>query len=116
MSDTKPTTDPKGALADIQALARVALESDDPVVMRRDLEMIVTITEEALQPKDGRDQFALNFWNPFPLATIKGRTVFPDVTIVLRDVCPLSGQKGLRAILLRAKWCRRHQAICHWKP
>ncbi len=52
MSDTKPTTDPKGALADIQALARVALESDDPVVMRRDLEMIVTITEEALRTKD----------------------------------------------------------------
>ena len=33
MSDTKPTTDPKGALADIQALARVALESDDPVLL-----------------------------------------------------------------------------------
>ena len=52
MSDTKPTTDPKETLAAILALARVALESNDPVVMRRDLEMILTITEEALQPQD----------------------------------------------------------------
>ena len=52
MSDTKPTPDPKDALADIQALARVALESNDPIVMRRDLEFILTITEEALQPQE----------------------------------------------------------------
>jgi hypothetical protein len=39
-------------LADIQALTRVALESADPAVMRRDLEMILMITEEALQPPD----------------------------------------------------------------
>ena len=52
MSATKPTKDPKETLADIQALARVALESNDPVVMRRDLEMILTIAEEALQPQD----------------------------------------------------------------
>ena len=50
MNDTKPTPDPKGALADIRVLARVALESNDPIVMRRDLEMILTITEEALKP------------------------------------------------------------------
>jgi hypothetical protein len=37
MSDDKPTLDPAKALADIRTLARVALESADPVVMRRDL-------------------------------------------------------------------------------
>ena len=52
MSDTKPTPDPKGTLADIRTLARVALESNDPVVMRRDLEMILTIVETALPPQD----------------------------------------------------------------
>jgi hypothetical protein len=52
MSDTKPSTDPKETLADILALARVALESNDPVVMRRDLELILTIAEGALQPQD----------------------------------------------------------------
>ncbi len=31
MSDTKPTTDPKGALADIQALARVARRASGSV-------------------------------------------------------------------------------------
>ncbi|MDR6305836.1 hypothetical protein GGQ85_003561 [Nitrobacter vulgaris] len=46
------TLDPTKALADIQALTRVALESADPAVMRRDLEMILMITEEALQPPD----------------------------------------------------------------
>lgn len=52
MSDANPTTDPEEALADIGALARAALESNDPIVMRRDLEMILTITEEALKPQD----------------------------------------------------------------
>lgn len=46
--------DPKAALIDIQALVRVALGSSDPVVMRRDLELILTITEEALKVKAGR--------------------------------------------------------------
>ena len=52
MNDNQPTPDPRKALADIHARARVALESADPVVMRRDLELILTITEEALQPPD----------------------------------------------------------------
>jgi hypothetical protein len=52
MSDAKPSPDPKYTLADIQTLARVALESNDPIIMRRDLEMILTITEEALKPQD----------------------------------------------------------------
>ena len=54
MNDATPTGEPplEEALADIRPLARVALESNDPVVMRRDLEMILTITEEALQPQD----------------------------------------------------------------
>ena len=54
MSNTTPTGEPplEEALVDIRTLARVALESNDPVVMRRDLEMILTITEEALQPQD----------------------------------------------------------------
>ena len=46
------TLDPTKALADIQALTRVALESADPAVMRRDLEMILMITEEAPHPPD----------------------------------------------------------------
>jgi hypothetical protein len=45
------SVDPEGALADIQALVRVALGSTDPDVMRRDLELILTITEEALKAK-----------------------------------------------------------------
>lgn len=52
MGDTDITLGPTEALADIQTLARVALESNDPIVMRRDLEMILTITEDALQPQD----------------------------------------------------------------
>ena len=51
MSETKSTKDPKGALADVQTLARVALESNDPIVMRRDLELILTIVETALPPR-----------------------------------------------------------------
>ena len=51
MSEDKPNQNVRGALADIQALVRAALESADPVVMRHDLEMILTITEEALQPR-----------------------------------------------------------------
>ena len=54
MPDTTPTGEPsqEEALVDIRMLARVALESNDPIVMRRDLELILTITEEALQPPD----------------------------------------------------------------
>jgi hypothetical protein len=51
MGDTDVTLDPTEALADIQTLARIALEINDPIVMRRDLEMILTITEEALKPR-----------------------------------------------------------------
>ncbi len=51
MSDDKPHLDPTKALADIQMLVRAALQSADPDVMRRDLELILTITEEALQPR-----------------------------------------------------------------
>ena len=49
-----PIGHPKGALVDIQTLVRVALGSSDPVVMRRDLELILTITEEALKVKAGQ--------------------------------------------------------------
>ncbi len=52
MGDTDVTVDPTEALVDIQTLARVALESADPLVMRRDLELILTITEGALRPQD----------------------------------------------------------------
>jgi hypothetical protein len=52
LMNDNPSLDPRKALVDIQALARVALESADPVVMRHDLEMILTITEGALQPPD----------------------------------------------------------------
>jgi hypothetical protein len=45
------SVDSEGALADIQALVRVALGNTDPDVMRFDLEFILTITEEALQPR-----------------------------------------------------------------
>jgi hypothetical protein len=51
MSDDKPIPDPTKALADIQALVRAALESADPVVMRHDLEMILTIVDKALHPQ-----------------------------------------------------------------
>ena len=47
MSHDKPSPDPMKALADIQALVRAALESADPVVMRHDLEMILTILDKA---------------------------------------------------------------------
>ena len=46
MNDNQQTLDPMKVLADIQALVRVALESADPDVMQRDLELILTITEE----------------------------------------------------------------------
>ena len=52
MNDNQQTLDPLKVLADIQVLVRVALESADPDVIRRDLELILTITEEALQPPD----------------------------------------------------------------
>ena len=54
MSDDKPNQNFRGALVDIQALVRVALESADPVVMRHDLELILTITEEELQTRDAK--------------------------------------------------------------
>jgi hypothetical protein len=50
MSDDNPTLDPAKTLADIQALVRAALESADPVVMRHDLEMILTIVDKASHP------------------------------------------------------------------
>jgi hypothetical protein len=49
MSDTsigEPTLEE--ALVDVRTLARVALESDDVAVIKRDLEMIVTIAEMVL--------------------------------------------------------------------
>jgi hypothetical protein len=52
MSDAdRPSDDPKDALADIQILARFALQSGDMVVMTRDLEMILTIAEMVLPPR-----------------------------------------------------------------
>ena len=36
---------------DIRTLARVALESEDTAVMKRDLEMILTIVDKALPRK-----------------------------------------------------------------
>jgi hypothetical protein len=50
MSDTKRTLKPtfEGALVDIRTLASIALKSGDQTRMKRDLEMILTITEEAL--------------------------------------------------------------------
>lgn len=53
MSDTKPAPKPtlEGALVDIRTLARVALESGDTAVMKRDLEMILTIAEMVLPKK-----------------------------------------------------------------
>jgi hypothetical protein len=55
MNDNQQMLDPIKALVDIQALVRIALESADPVVMPRDLELILTITEEALP--GGRREF-----------------------------------------------------------
>ena len=43
MNDNQTTPDHRKALADIDALVRAALESADPVVMRHDLEMILTV-------------------------------------------------------------------------
>ena len=50
MNDTTPPGEPslEEALVDIRTLARVALESADPTVMKRDLEMILTIAEMVL--------------------------------------------------------------------
>jgi len=47
MSDTKPTAEPilAEAMVDVRTLARIALESDDIAVIKRDLEMILTIPE-----------------------------------------------------------------------
>ncbi|WP_165475222.1 hypothetical protein [Nitrobacter sp. Nb-311A] len=47
MSD-QPPLGPEEALVDIRTLARVALESDDAAVMKRDLEMILAIVETTL--------------------------------------------------------------------
>ena len=51
MSDTKPPMEPtlEEALVDIRTLARVALQSGDVAVMKRDLEMILTIVETPLR-------------------------------------------------------------------
>ena len=46
--DKELSLDPREALADIRTLARVALESEDTAVMKRDLEMILTIVDKAL--------------------------------------------------------------------
>jgi hypothetical protein len=46
--DKEPPIDPREALVDIRTLARVALESEDTAVMKRDLEMILTIVDKAL--------------------------------------------------------------------
>jgi hypothetical protein len=53
MSDTEPTAELtlEEAMADIQTLARFALQSGDLAVMRRDLEMILAITEMVLPPR-----------------------------------------------------------------
>ena len=57
MSDTKPPMEPtlEEALVDIRTLARVALQSGDVAVMKRDLEMILTITEMVL-PRDRKSK------------------------------------------------------------
>lgn len=52
MSDADAPLDPKEALADIRTLARFALESGNTAVMARDLEMILTIVELVLLPKN----------------------------------------------------------------
>ena len=53
MNDNQQTLDPMKVISLISnALVRAALESADPVVMRRDLELILTITEEALKRQD----------------------------------------------------------------
>jgi hypothetical protein len=62
MSDVTAPSEPslEEALVDIRTLARVTLESGDPVVMRRDLEMILTIAEMVLprnQKPHGADSF-----------------------------------------------------------
>ena len=46
--DKEPSLDPREALVDIRTLARVAIESEDTAVMKRDLEMILTIVDKAL--------------------------------------------------------------------
>jgi hypothetical protein len=53
MSDTEPPTEPtlEEALVDVRTLARVALESGNMAVMRRDLELILTIAEMVLPPR-----------------------------------------------------------------
>jgi hypothetical protein len=50
MNDTKPTAEPtlEEALVDIRTLASFALQSGDRAVMKRDLEMILTIVEMVL--------------------------------------------------------------------
>jgi hypothetical protein len=50
MSDTEPPAEPtlEEAMVDVRTLARVALESDDIAVIKRDLEMILMMAEMAL--------------------------------------------------------------------
>jgi hypothetical protein len=53
-------------LADIQTLARFALQSGDTAVMQRDLEMILTIVEMVLPPSDRKiPPFSDNLSCPF---------------------------------------------------
>ena len=47
-SRKEPSLDSREALVDIRTLARVALESEDTAVVKRDLEMILTIVDKAL--------------------------------------------------------------------
>ena len=51
MNDNQTTPDHRKALPDIDALVRAALESADPVVMRHDLEMILTVLNKVLHPR-----------------------------------------------------------------
>ena len=59
MNDNQQALDPAKVLADIQALVRAALESADPVVMRHDLEMILTIVDKALPSRPGNPSVAI---------------------------------------------------------
>jgi hypothetical protein len=53
MSDAEPPAEPtlEEAMVDVRTLARVALESDDIAVIKRDLEMILMIAEMVLPSK-----------------------------------------------------------------
>ena len=57
--DKEPSLDPREALVDIRTLARVALESEDTAVMKRNLEMILTIVDMALPSGPGNPSEAI---------------------------------------------------------